>query len=130
MPKRLALHLPFLTQEELDALSGSIVISASSPRGSLIHEGVIQGACPYFLLLLVFSLFFLLSIYIRRRDEGYDDCGHCCRRRALRAVLLMPNWYLGIVRMHLTKLIWRGIRLRVSQRNNGLVPVPPLFVLV
>ena len=64
-PKRLALHLPFLTQER-DALYGSIVISASSPRGSLIHEGVIQGACPYFLLLLVFSLFFFFQF-------TYDD---------------------------------------------------------
>ena len=29
--------------------------------------------------------------------------------------------------MHLTKLIWRGIRLRVSQRSNGSVLVPPLL---
>ena len=87
MPKRLALHLPFLTQEERDALCGSIVIATSNPYGTPTREGVIQGPCPHsFLLVLVLNLFFQFSI--RRRDEGYDDCGDCCRRRALRPVLL------------------------------------------
>ena len=83
--KRLAHHLPFLMQEQ-DALYGSIVISASSPHGSPTREGVIQGACPYFLLLLlVFSLFFF-NLHTTTR---------CCRHRALRAVLLYTELVSG-----------------------------------
>ena len=95
MPKRLALHLPFLTQEERDALYGSIVLSASSLRGSPTREGVIQDACPYFLsLLLVFSLSFF--------NLAYDDVMKVMMIVVTVVAVVpfvlsfsMPNWYLG-----------------------------------
>jgi len=43
MPRRLELHLPFLTDEERAQLFGSIYAAAQYPRGNPIREGVIGG---------------------------------------------------------------------------------------
>lgn len=43
MPRRLALHLPFLTDEQRVELFGSIYAAAQYPRGNPIREGVING---------------------------------------------------------------------------------------
>jgi len=43
MPRRLALHLPFLTDEQRAELFGSIYSAAAFPRGNPIREGVIDG---------------------------------------------------------------------------------------
>ncbi|KIK09782.1 hypothetical protein K443DRAFT_671106, partial [Laccaria amethystina LaAM-08-1] len=74
MPRRLALRLAFLTQEERDALYGSIVIAASSPYRSPTREGVIQAYDDVKKVMIVDTVVavvpFVLSFF-------------------------MPNWYLG-----------------------------------
>lgn len=45
MPKKLALHLPNLTEAEREALYSSITVVAANPLGDPTRTGVIEGVC-------------------------------------------------------------------------------------
>lgn len=98
MPKRLALHLPFLTQEERDALYGSIVIAASSPRGSPTREGVIQAYDDVMKVMTIVATIvavvpFALSFF-------------------------MPNWYLGDTQNALDQIDLAGNKVEGGDRKS------------
>lgn len=95
MPRRLAFHLPFLTDEQRAELFGSIYAAAAYPRGNPIREGVIGGK---------HSLFFSVSVTILLTFPplAYDDVMKILTIAAtvFAAVpfflsFFVPDWYLG-----------------------------------
>ncbi|TFK35357.1 drug:h+ antiporter [Crucibulum laeve] len=75
MPNRLAVHLPFLTQEMRDQLYGSIVSAAANPRGTPVREGVIQAYDDVMeIMIIVATVFAVIPLVLS---------------------FFLPNWYLG-----------------------------------
>ncbi|KAG6816467.1 hypothetical protein H0H87_005827 [Tephrocybe sp. NHM501043] len=75
MPTKLATHLPFLTQEEREALFGSITAALAYDRGTPIREGVIAAYGDVMKIMTIAATVFAVVPFLLS--------------------FLMPNWYLG-----------------------------------
>ncbi|KAG6908911.1 hypothetical protein DXG01_002792 [Tephrocybe rancida] len=75
MPDKLAVHLSFLSQEERDALFGSITLALKYERGTPVREGVIEAYGDVMKIMTIVATIFAIIPFL--------------------LAFLMPNWYLG-----------------------------------